>query len=120
MKPTREEAIQMARDVGATETVSEYGNTTFVFHIDSLHTLVAATYERGVADEGEEMATGKQRLHVSTGWAAPKDQYAVPVMFNPYTGEPRDVRDVQSDPQGILIVPPGKVNQLAAMQGGQK
>jgi hypothetical protein len=44
-----------------------------------------------------------------TGWAAHRDQYAVPVLFNPYTGQPRDVRDVQSDPQGILIVPPGKV-----------
>jgi hypothetical protein len=49
-----------------------------------------------------------------TGWAAHRDQYAVPVLFNPYTGDPRDVRDVQSDPQGILIVPPGKVEMLAA------
>jgi hypothetical protein len=52
--------------------------------------------------------------HRSTGWAARRDQYAVPVLFNPYTGDPRDVRDVQSDPQGILIVPPGKVEMLAA------
>ena len=50
----------------------------------------------------------------ATGWAAQKDQYAVPVMFNPYTGEPRDVRDVQSDPQGILIAPSGRVEMLAA------
>ena len=50
----------------------------------------------------------------STGWIASADHYSVPVMFNPYTGEPRDVRDVQSDPQGILIVPPGKVKMLAA------
>ena len=49
-----------------------------------------------------------------TGWAAHRDQYAVPVLFNPYTGQPRDVRDVQSDPQGILIVPPGKVEMLAS------
>ena len=49
-----------------------------------------------------------------TGWAAHRDHYAVPVLFNPYTGDPRDVRDVQSDPQGILIVPPGKVEMLAA------
>lgn len=49
-----------------------------------------------------------------TGWCAPKDQYATPVMFNPYTGEPRDVRDVHSDPQGVLIVPPGKVHMLSA------
>jgi hypothetical protein len=49
-----------------------------------------------------------------TGWAAHRDHYAVPVLFNPYTGHPRDVRDVQSDPQGILIVPPGKVEMLAA------
>jgi hypothetical protein len=49
-----------------------------------------------------------------TGWAAHRDQYAVPVLFNPYTGDPRDVRDVQSDPQGILIVPPGKVEMRAS------
>lgn len=51
-----------------------------------------------------------------TGWVAPKNHYAVPVLFNPYTGEPRDVRDVQSDPQGVLIVPTGKVEVLAAQQ----
>lgn len=49
----------------------------------------------------------------STGWAAKRDHYAVPVLFNPYTGEPRDVRDVQSDPQGILIMPPS-AQMLAA------
>jgi len=49
-----------------------------------------------------------------TGWAAPKDRYAVPVLFNPYTGEPRDVRDVQSDPQGILIAPIGEVLMQSA------
>lgn len=54
------------------------------------------------------------QVHKPTGWVAHKDQYAVSVLFNPYTGEPRDVRDVQSDPQGILIVPPGKVEMLAA------
>jgi hypothetical protein len=55
-------------------------------------------------------ATCKSDLQVrTTGWAAPRNHYAVPVLFNPYTGEPRDVRDVQSDPQGVLIVPPGKV-----------
>ena len=52
--------------------------------------------------------------HRTTGWVAPVDRYAVPVLFNPYTGEPRDVRDVQSDPQGVLIVPPGKAEMLAA------
>lgn len=59
-------------------------------------------------------STSNQSLHVATGWAAPKDRYAVPVLFNPYTGEPRDVRDVQSDPQGILIVPLGNVEMLVA------
>ena len=55
----------------------------------------------------------------ATGWAAQKDQYTVPVMFNPYTGEPRDVRDVQSDSQGILIAPPGMVEMLAATPPAQ-
>jgi len=54
------------------------------------------------------------REHKPTGWMAHKNQYVVPVLFNPYTGEPRDVRDVQSDPQGVLIVPPGKVEMIAA------
>ena len=59
-----------------------------------------------------------QPTHKTTGWMAHRDQYAVPVLFNPYTGEPRDVRDVQSDPQGMLIVPPGKVEMLAAAPKG--
>jgi hypothetical protein len=62
---------------------------------------------------GEPTCKPTLQVH-TTGWVAPKDRYAVPVLFNPYTGEPRDVRDVQSDPQGILIVPPGKVDMLAA------
>lgn len=49
----------------------------------------------------------------TTGWVAPKDRYVPLVLFNPYNGEPRDVRDVQSDPQGVLIVPPGAL-MLAA------
>ena len=84
------------------------------------HEHYAAGVRVGTATVKESLTTGKQRLQVPTGWAAPKDQYAVPVLFNPYTGEPRDVRDVQSDPQGILIVPPGKVHQLAAMQGDRQ
>lgn len=55
-----------------------------------------------------------KQMYKTTGWLAPRDQYAIPVLFNPYSGEPRDVRDVQSDPQGVLIVPPGKVEMIAA------
>lgn len=40
-------------------------------------------------------------------------QSRAPVLFNPYNGQPRDVRDVQSDPQGTLIVPPGAMLQAA-------
>ena len=68
-----------------------------------------AMIENLLAAQVQEPVTYRQ-----TGWAAHRDQYAVPVLFNPYTGDPRDVRDVQSDPQGILIVPPGKVEMLAA------
>lgn len=53
-------------------------------------------------------------MHRTTGWVAPRDRYVPPVLFNPYTGEPRDVRDVQSDPQGILIQPPGSAILSAA------
>lgn len=30
-----------------------------------------------------------------------------PILFNPYTGARRDPRDIETDPQGILIVAPG-------------
>ena len=62
----------------------------------------------------QEKAEPVAQTHRTTGWVAPVDRYNVPVLFNPYTGEPRDVRDVQSDPQGILIAPLGKVEMLAA------
>jgi hypothetical protein len=42
-----------------------------------------------------------------TGFSPRRDYYSVPVLFNPYTGEPRDARDIASDPQGTLIMPPG-------------
>lgn len=29
-------------------------------------------------------------------------------LYNPWTGERRDARDVGSDPQGLLIIPPGE------------
>ena len=67
--------------------------------------------ERLERDNAKLMAARKPPN--ATGWVAPKDHYVMHVLFNPYTGEPRDVRDVQSDPQGILIVPPGKVEMLA-------
>ncbi|SDZ49521.1 hypothetical protein [Delftia lacustris] len=47
----------------------------------------------------------------TTGYIAPKGRYVPPVLFNPYTGEPRDARDIASDPQGVLIVPPGAAIQ---------
>lgn len=89
---------------------------------------IAQAFSRG-HDAGWESATAHHKAlaeqpapaqYRSTGWAAHRDQYAVPVLFNPYTGEPRDVRDVQSDPQGILIVPPGKVEMLAAAPPAQR
>jgi hypothetical protein len=39
------------------------------------------------------------------------------VLTNPWTGEPRDIRDVESDPAGLLMVEPGKP-LLAAVQPG--
>ena len=53
--------------------------------------------------------------HRSTGYVAPKGRYVPPVLFCPYTGEPRDARDIRSDPQGVLIVPPGA--DLVAFKG---
>lgn len=70
--------------------------------------IFAATYERAA------LAAEQPQPKRATGWAAPKDRYVPPVLFSPYTGEPRDVRDVQSDPQGVLIVPPGAAMLAAA------
>lgn len=42
------------------------------------------------------------------------DQPSV-VLTNPWTGEPRDIRDVESDPAGLLMVEPEKP-LLAAVQ----
>jgi hypothetical protein len=70
--------------------------------------------EKGISMPLPEAPVQEPVAYRQTGWAAHRDHYAVPVLFNPYTGDPRDVRDVQSDPQGILIVPPGKVEMLAA------
>jgi hypothetical protein len=67
-------------------------------------------YKQGKDEATPPAAPAPQR---STGWVAKRDHYAVPVLFNPYTGEPRDMRDVHSDPQGILIAPPG-AQMLAA------
>ena len=36
------------------------------------------------------------------------------VLTNPYTGQPRDYRDVESDPAGTLIVEPGKPLKAAS------
>lgn len=41
-----------------------------------------------------------------TRWRG-RGSYTSPVLFSPYTGEPRDARDIASDPQGLLIVQPG-------------
>lgn len=55
----------------------------------------------------------------TTGYIAPKSRYVPPVLFSPYTGEPRDARDIASDPRGILIVPPGAALAAQAKQGAQ-
>jgi hypothetical protein len=76
-----------------------------------------ATQEQDVPEVGFgniKQEQGEPVIGRQTGWLANRDQYAFPVLFNPYTGQPRDVRDVQSDPQGVLIVPVGKVEVLAA------
>ena len=46
-----------------------------------------------------------------------KDQAIAPkvMLFNPYTGKPRFPLDIQSDPQGILIVDP-EATSLRAYQ----
>ena len=77
------------------------GTTSSATHLKALSTIAKA--ESAVSEPVDR----------TTGWVTPKDHYTVPVLFNPYTGEPRDARDIASDPQGILIVPLGKVEMLA-------
>lgn len=36
------------------------------------------------------------------------------MLFNPYSGRPRDPRDIQSDPEGILMLDPGEPLLAAA------
>ena len=81
----------------------------------ALHVATAAGYPVALI-AALKAALAEPVFKAAHGWAAPKDRYAVPVLFNPYTGEPRDVRDVQSDPTGILIVPPGNVFPAAAKE----
>lgn len=93
----------------------------YTYEGDPRHLMEAAAAMLEADGKAQQQEpTGKQSLqvakHRTTGWMAPVDRYAVPVLFNPYTGEPRDARDVASDPHGILIVPPGKVEMLAARQ----
>jgi hypothetical protein len=75
---------------------------------DAIAAGAAASQQQGLAVierlHNENAALRAQR---STGWVSPKNRYVPPVLFNPYTGEPRDARDIASDPQGKLIVPPG-------------
>jgi hypothetical protein len=99
---SRDDIIRMAREAGWKDLPTV--RLAFAgFDLERFAALVAA-----LAQQEQQ-----RPLKRATGWAAPKDRYTTPVLFNPYTGEPRDARDVQSDPQGILIVPPGAV-QLAA------
>lgn len=84
------------------------GGTVYVKPPAEWHRLASGA--RSTAAQPVEPSAAPRR---TTGWVAPKDRYVPPVLFNPYTGEPRNVRDVQSDPQGVLIVPPGAL-MLAA------
>lgn len=107
MTPTQRAEAKAALDAWAADL--ERGMQVFI-PAASLRKITASLAEPAV----EPACKSPLRVYRPTGWVAHKNQYAVPVLFNPYTGEPRDVRDVQSDPQGILIVPPGKVEMLAA------
>lgn len=62
-------------------------------------------------------AQAKQGLR-ATGYIAPKGRYVPPALFNPYSGEPRDARDIASDPHGVLIIPPGAAIAAQTKQGG--
>jgi len=42
-------------------------------------------------------------------WAFPKSIWR----FNPWTGSPRDKHDIETDPFGMLIVPPNEILEAA-------
>ena len=105
----KDEALKLALEALETELAVDMNNGAEVGEAAELMCEAITAIKQALAAPVQEPVAYRQ-----TGWAAHRDQYAVPVLFNPYTGQPRDVRDVQSDPQGILIVPPGKIEMLAA------
>lgn len=118
-------AIKQAQETHASEAVTWTPETGYVFAaqkqaqepVEQRCQLCKYEYGHSIGCENNPVdiaLKSNAEKHKPTGWVAPVDRYAAPVMFNPYTGEPRDVRDVQSDPQGILIVPIGHVEMLAA------
>lgn len=88
-------------------TIIQAADLWFHKHVAALawqaRAALAATPADHVADAGKMVAAASR----TTGYVAPKGRYVPPVLFSPYTGEPRDARDIASDPQGVLIVPPG-------------
>jgi len=69
-------------------------------------------YRAGVNDERISEANigiagfgAKVEPNRNNPYAAPQPQAAL--LTNPYTGTPRDYRDVESDPAGVLIQEPG-------------
>ncbi|WP_284335392.1 hypothetical protein [Comamonas sp. NoAH] len=84
---------------------------------------LALDNKRGILSFSErvEIASQLKRLHArvqelegmlrkevqhSAGLAAAQAQRA-PLLFNPFNGKPRHPLDVKSDPNGLLIAPPG-------------
>ena len=82
--------------------------------IDEARALIAKA-EREAAEKieadrkalAEERAAWLAEQEAAKPKLAPEPEPEAPTTItNPYTGEPRDVRDVESDPAGILIVEP--------------
>jgi hypothetical protein len=78
----------------------------------SLHMLRASPPKAEPASAAEGAGTLDCRSHVTTQLLNSSGA----VLTNPYTGEPRDYRDVESDPAGTLIVEPGEPLRSASIE----
>lgn len=105
-------------DIGAVEAqeiAGKVSNLAWALVQRHLHEVHAHTRSTNIAPQ-------QGRLMVydpATGWSGPCVEPTDPQawrekhgtmawLFNPWTGERRDARDVGSDPFGLAIVPPGE------------
>lgn len=104
--PTQQEALVMARRAGfnsspmyPSSVIVRHSNGSFVDVTSRIEALVTAAYKLGREDAHKQRGT---------------------MLFNPYSGAPRNPLDIQSDPHGILMVDPDEPLHAAIRNQGAK